>query len=162
MWILIRLSSNFRTHWRLHHHNRLLWQRKMLPYVHFYTTHPAFNCSVIHWLQVLELILILVSFYSMTQRERHWRHKFFLTADDQAENDDTSSSSSGIGMGITSAIGIGTNYHHLHKNGDAHHQVSFKWDSRSNLFIKEKTFLFILNVFIHTGKWQWEEEKAWR
>jgi hypothetical protein len=53
--------------------------------------------------------------------------KFFCfpTADDQVENDDTSSSSSGIGMGI-SGIGMGTNYHHLHKNGDAHHQVSFK------------------------------------
>lgn len=48
----------------------------------------------------------------------------FFTADDQVENDDTSSSSSSSGIGITSAIGIGTNYHHLHKNGDLHHQVS--------------------------------------
>lgn len=57
----------------------------------------------------------------------HWRHdcSVYCTADDQVENDDTSESSSGIGMGITNAIGMGTNYHHLHKNGDMHHQVSY-------------------------------------
>lgn len=58
-------------------------------------------------------------------------------------------------MGISSAIGIGTNYHHLHKNGDAHHQVSLMRNSRLNLFIKQKKNSYI-------GKWQWEEEKAWR
>jgi hypothetical protein len=84
-----------------------------------------------------------------------------LACDDTVENDDTSSSSSGIGMALPS-MGIGTNYHHLHKNGDIHHQVSNGREevcthaTRSNILIH-----FLCIVLTHLGKWQCEEKEAW-
>ncbi|KAG5674625.1 hypothetical protein PVAND_004579 [Polypedilum vanderplanki] len=77
-------------------------------------------------------------------------------ADDQVENDDTSSSSSGIGMGIT---GLGTNYHHLHKNGDIHHQENGNAKKKKHGNI-DYDYLNALNIPLTKDmpgfvKWNW-------